>query len=75
MSASVSIRYFGANFSSAAAIPCFTAQSLPVQRGGKGVPVTMVSRSSLPRAAAVRRATSAVPSVLSSSTSTTESAG
>src|ERR1043166_8455505 len=34
MSASVSIRYFGANFSSAAAMPCFTAQSLPVQRGG-----------------------------------------
>ena len=45
MSASVSIRYVGANFSSAAAMPCFTAHSLPVQLAGSAWLSTMVSLS------------------------------
>ncbi len=75
MSASVSMRYVGAKFSCAAAMPCFTAHSLPVQLGGSVRLSTTVSRSAAPSAAAARRAISAVPSSLSSSTTTSANAG
>ena len=52
-----------------AAMPCFMAQSLPVQPGGKRAARTTVSRSRAPAPPRRARAISAVPSSLSSSTS------